>query len=268
MGLNYHYFSFAVESDVSSFLKPDCSPIAICVLVCNDNLKGRNFSESVHYISEEPPFDAVKSCALLKEALESYGVLVIPLTNRSREYLTAVLTNLASRDIPRECEILWFIFSGHGEGNNVSVNGELMAFDQLILQTSRIRIRRMAFFFDCCRLNPKYVQHKNLEKEHMVVYSSPPDVVSYYYDGVGLMVMCLAELLLWFKGSLNELQCILRKNIMSKSLESLVIPPDFTDDWSRKHLPHYTSSMFDINLSEKISEGSKYIMYKVGKKIN
>ena len=251
-------------------MRPDCEPFAISVLVCNDksaNHRG-NFTESdfvqvpgAKYDfkpSKGPLFDAAKSRDLLKEALESYGVMVIPVINGSREYLAAILTNLASRPMPRSCEFLWFIFSGHGVGSHFSVNGELVAFDQLIRKASKINaIRHMAFFFDCCQLNTDGIKVINVQKEHMAVYSAPPNEVAYFLDGVSLMVTCLAELLHWFKGSLNELQCKLREKLLSKMADVLHIPSDNLDDWKRRHLPHHTSSMFDINLWNKINEASK-----------
>ena len=262
-----------MEAYISGILRPDCNPVAISVLVCNENLTKyrRNYVESDcsripetkrYCVSLQhkapPPFDAEKSCAQLKEALESYGVMVISVVNRSREYLAAILTVLASRMIPRSCEFLWFIFNGHGAGSHFSVNGELVAFNQLIRKASKIAIRRMAFFFDCCQLNTDGIKVVNIQKEHMTLYSAPPDEVAYHQYGVGLMVTCLAKLLLLFRGSLNDLQSKLRDRLMSKMVDALGIPSNDLDDWKQKHLPHHTSSMFDINLYKIICEASKY----------
>lgn len=260
-------YLFTAEDEINAILR-DCEPVAISVLVCNDRLTKhrRNFTESdiskVHGAghgfkpSKEPQFDAVKSQDTLKEALEFYGVLVIPVINRSSEYLAAILSNLASRKIPG-CELLWFIFSGHGAGSHFLVNDELVPFDELIRKSSAIPIKRMAFFFDCCQVNTNGIKAVDIQKEHMAVYSAPPNEVAYYLDGVGLMVTCLAELLLWFKGSLNELQCKLREKLLSKMGEVLHIPSGSLEKWRQSHLPHHTSSMFDINLCNKINEASK-----------
>lgn len=261
------FISLAAEAYIGGILRPDCDPVAISVLVCNDNLtdyRGKymesDFARKRLYMSlqpKEPPFDAEKSCAQLKEALESYGVMVIPVINRSCEYLAAILTSLMSRMVPTSCEFLWFIFNGHGAGSNFLVNGELVAFDQLIRKASKIAIRRMAFFFDCCQLNTDGIKVVNIQKEHMALYSAPPDEVAYHQHGVGLMVTCLAELLRLFRGSLNELQSKLRDKLMSKMVAALGIPICDSYDWKQKHLPHHTSSMFDINLYKMISEASK-----------
>lgn len=227
---------------------PDCEPVAIALVVCNNQLSG----------AKGPVFDAERSCAQLTEALESYGVMVITVVNKSREYLAAILTNLASRNIiPESCKFLWLIFSGHGWGSYFLVSGELVAFNQLIHLASTIKIRRMAFFFDCCRLSTNSINVVNIQKEHMVLYSAPPNEKAYHFDGISLMVMCFVKLLHSFEGSLNELQSKLREMLVSKMAEVLHIPSDMLDDWRQNHLPYSTSSMFDINLCSEISEASK-----------
>ena len=234
--------------------------MAISLVICDDYIRMPG--------AKGPLFDAEKSCAQLKKALESRGVMVISIVNKSRKFLCAILTNLASRKIPGSCEFLWFIFSGHGARSQFSVNGELVAFDQLIRKASKIAIKRMAFFFDCCQSNTDGIKIVNIQKEHMVLYSAPPHEKAYYMDGVSLMVTCLVELLDCFKGSLNELQSKLREKLMSKMVDVLLIPSHILDDWRRKHLPHSTSSMFDINLWNRISEASKFITPAAARETN
>lgn len=264
--------SFTAAAYISGILREDCYPVAISVLVCNNNFAKsvRNFTEADialvagpkhdYTTPKEPPFNAEKSCSLLKDTLESYGVMVISIVNRSQEFLSAILTNLASRDIPKSCQFLWFIFSGHGRGNSFSVNGKLVQFDYLIRKAAEISvIRRMAFFFDCCQLsNWEGIKVVDIPKEHMTVYSAPPNKFSFHQDGVGLMVTCLVEMLEGFDGSLSELQLKLREKLMSKMVDTLHIQSDDLDNFKKKHLPQHTSSMFDVNLYNEISSACKF----------
>ena len=207
----------------------------------------------------EPPFDAVRSCSLLKDAMESYGVMAIPVVNRSKEYLNAILANLASREIPKSCQFLWFIFSGHGSRNSFFVNKDSMEFDILIHKAAEITtIRCMVFFIDCCQLyNWKGIKVVDREKEHMTLYSAPPCGKSFHEDGVGLMVTCLVDMLACFKGSLNDLQLELREKLVEKMVDTLPVSSDELDKFREKHLPQHTSTMFGVHLYNEICNARK-----------
>jgi hypothetical protein len=201
----------------------------------------------------EAPFDAERSCSLLKEALESYGVLVIPVVNRSKDFLDAILTILASREIPKSCQFLWFIFTGHGRQNSFYINGKSVEFEYLIRKAAEIRIKYMAFFFDCCQAyNWEGIKVISIPKEHMTVYSAPPNGVAFHYDGISLMVSCLVEMLPDFTESLNQLQVVLREKLMSRMVDVFHIPSKDLERFKENHLPQHTSSMFGVNLYESI----------------
>lgn len=119
-----------------------------------------------------------------------------------------------------------------------------MEFKDLIRKTSEISTARcMAFFFECFQLDYGSIKVATAEKKHMVVYLVPPSGVSFHQDGVGLLVTCLAEMLMYFKGSLNELQFELREKLASKMLSILHVPSDELFDFKTKHLPvHYLTS--------------------------
>jgi hypothetical protein len=150
-----------------------------------------------------------------------------------------------------------------GEKNSFILNSKPVGFEELIRKASQMNtIRRMAFFFDCCLLECEGIRVCNIKKEHMTLYSAPPDNVAYHQYGVSLMVTCLVDILQCFKGSMNELQSKLRDKLKSKMLEVLrqeLATKLDEDKVIRDHLPHSTSSMFDINLCAKISKASKSI---------
>ena len=248
----YSVFILAAEQ-VDEKLKKDCNPVAIAVLVSNDNLTTAPSQD------HSTPVNAEKSGVLLKKALESYGIMVISIVNKSMEYLSAVLENLTAREIPKSCLFLWFIFSGHGKGSAFCLNGKFMKFNSVIHKAAQIRtVRRMGFFFDCCQLgNWESIKVVGIPKEHMTVYSAPPNGLAFHHDGVGLMVTCLAQLLQNFTGSLSELQSKLRDRLRSTMIDLLAIPSDDQDEFILNHLPHHTSSMFDINLYNEVCRASK-----------
>ncbi len=278
-----HCVYFAAEAQVYGILREDCHPIAFTVLVANDNktapqtrgaIRAADTTRSVITAADiaghpsgnhdfkpaqtPPEFDAVKSCSLLKSELESYGVMVLPVINRSKSYLTAVMQVLAQAAFPKTCELFWFIFTGHGQRSNFCVNGQLMEFDELIQLASDIKMRYFAFFFECCQLNGDLIKASKLQQEHMTVYSSPSNEESYYYEGVGLMVICLAEMLKGgYKKSLNELQRELRSEMIKRMQHVLIIPAENLKSFLNRHLPVHTSTMFsDINLYDKTRDAS------------
>lgn len=209
--------------------------------------------------NEIPRFDAEESCSMLKKELLSYGVTVIPITNRPLNYLLAILEGLEKRQISKSCKLLWFIFSGHGVANQIAMNGALYECEDLIRKAAKINIQKMAFFFECCQRNCDFIKAINIEKEYMTLYSAPPSKESFFKDGIGLMVRCLAEMLRndSFKESLSELQCKLRENIMSMMLDVLPVPLDLRENFKRKHLSYHTSAMFDINLYKDVRDASE-----------
>ena len=287
---------YIAEAQVYGILRKECHPIALTVLVANDNmtasltedaLRAADTTESVitttdilkhrsvnhDYKQAQPPpeFDAVKSCSVLKTELESFGVMVIPVINRSKSYLTAVLKVLSQAAFPRSCELFWLIFTGHGQRSNICINGQLMGFDNIIGLASEVKMRYFAFFFECCQVNSDGITVSTIKHQHMTIYSSPPDQVSYYYHGVGLMVICLSEMLKGaYKKSMNELQLELRGEMIKRIQDVVVIPAEQLKDFLNRHLPVHTSTMYsDINLYEKTCDASKYESYinKHSKKI-
>ncbi len=298
--LPYYYSNnFAAEAQVCGILRKDCNPIAVTLLVANDNktaprtrggMRAADTTESVITSADiarhtpvnfdfkptktPPEFDAVKSCAMLKSELESFGVLVFPVINRSKSYLTALLKVLAQTTFPKSCELFWFIFTGHGQKSNFCINGQLMEFDYLIHIASEINMRYFAFFFECCQLNGDIIRVSTKQQEHMTIYSSPPNEEAYYYEGVGLMTICLTEMLKGgYEKSLNELQQELRGEMIKRMQEVLRIPKRHQMAFRNQHLPVHTSTMFrDINLYEKARDASKFplvaITYKISFHVN
>lgn len=186
--------------------------------------------------------------------------MVIPVVNRSKEYLNAILTNLASREIPKSCQFLWFIFSGHGRGNSFCVSGESIEFETLIRKAAEISaIRCMAFFFECCQLyNWEGIKVVNIQKEHMTLYSAPPNGKSFHENGVGFMATCLVEMLVGFEGSLNDLQLELRKKLVERMVDTFHVSSDELDSFKEKHLPQHTSTMFGVHLYNEICSACKF----------
>ena len=260
-------FALIAKAQVKGIMKTDCHPIGLAVVVANDNrtvprtLNAASSSRSLiidtesvgHAGGNTPEFDAIKSCSTLKSELESCGVMVVPISNRSKSYLAAVLKVLAHANIPKSCELFWFIFSGHGQQSCICMNGQQMEFDTIIQLASKVKTAYFAFFFECCQVNGGLIKASKIEQQHMTIYSSPPNAVAYYYQGLGLMVICLTEMLReGYKDSLNALQHELRQRIVNKMQDVLNMPAARKKAFLNHHLPVHTSSMFsDINLYEK-----------------
>ena len=187
--------------------------------------------------------------------------MVIPVTNRPKDYLRAVLTVLTTMDIPKSCELFWFLFTGHGSRGVFCLNDEVEHFEEVIQEASRIRIKYMAFFFECCQLhNEDKIKAAEIKKQYVALYSSPPNQVSYHYNGVGLMMIVLAKLLRkGYSGSLGELQRVVRHKLVKKMTKVLGIHEDMKEVFIAHHLPVTTSTMYDdFSFQRKISYASEF----------
>lgn len=244
-------FCFAATALVNEVLR--CSLVILTILVIDDSNKHRPSPK-------EPPFNADKSCKILKTALESFGATVITVKNESLELLHAILEELKTRAAPDSCQLLWFVFSGHGCGNNFCIKDELMGVEDLICQASEINISRQMFFFECCLVGSSGVKVANVNKQHMVLYSAPPNKRSYHWNGVGLMVSTLAKLLeekhaSW---SLNDLHLLVRQMMLDDLVAKNGISQEKRKDYENEHIPVCISMMTEnINLYDEIQEASK-----------
>lgn len=242
---------------LKGILKSDCNPIVLSILVTNDNTaKPKSDSEEVIGMQpvqggaeKQPALDAEKSCSILKTELEACGIMVVPVINRPKEYFKAILMVLANQGvaIPKSCEFLWFIFTGHGAGGKFCMNGKHMYFEELISEASLIKLKYMAFFFECCQLRSNdRIQAPEIMKQYIAVYSSPPNKVSYHHKGVGLMVTCLAEMLKdGYNKSFTELQRELRQRLVMKITDVMEIPLEQHELFISHHLPHQTATLYD-----------------------
>ena len=244
-------------------MRRDCHPLALAVVVANDNLARGPSQCSIVRPSNKPQLNAKKSCLQVQSALELYGVMVIPVINCSRQYLEEILKELRNRDIKKSCELFWFIFTGHGSGNQFCMNGESMLFNDLIKKASRSlqSMKWMVFFFECCQTEGKKIEVVDIKRQYMALYSSPPNKESYHHDGVGLLVTCMAKILeAGYEGSLNSFQQTLRCKYLTKLTDVLGINVKDQDVFKRTYLPIHTNSIFDdLNLYEKTCNASKFI---------
>lgn len=259
------------EEQIDKVMRNDCHPVILSVLVANDKKTDPMSCTSTDpkaessSLTREPPLDAEKSRKILQSNLESFGIVVIPVVNCSKEYLDAILESLAQRQIPQSCELFWCIFTGHGHNSCFCVNGKDVPFDDLIQSASRINIRYMAFLFECCQSNSQKVTASDIQKEHIVIYSAPPGKLSYHYEGVGLLTTCLADLLSGnYKGSLNQLQLKLRQKYRDKIVEVFELQPESVDNFVNRHLSIHISNMLeDLNLYSMICDASKLVYWYV-----
>ena len=264
-----HINLITARAQISGVLKNNCQPLVLALLVADDdNAKHRQpQATSGNNITlpcdRTPLLDAEKSCSIVKTALEDNGIVVIPITNRPKDYLLAVLTALATMPIPTSCEFLWFLFTGHGSRGAFSMNGESMPFEDLIQEASKIRIKYAAFFFECCQLyRGDKIKAAEIKKQYIAVYSAPPQQISYHYDGVGLMMIVLVDILKeGYTGSVSELQRLVRERLVKKMTETLAIPEDSRESFNKEHLPVHTSTMYDdFCFHKKISDACKLIL--------
>ena len=235
---------------VSGILKSDTNYIVVALVVANDNCS-----------STSPPLNSAKASADLKSAFERCGFAVIPVLNRTKEYLSAVLQVLADRVFPKSCVLFWFLFTGHGENYGFFVNNEHVRFEDVIWAVEKIKIENFAFFFECCQLRTIFIKACEVPKQHMIIYSAPPCRVSFHFEGVGLLVHCLVEMLKdnSYQKQLNDLQQELRQRLMEKMSTLLRKDPKFHEFIAEEHLPVYTSNMCNsINFYEITSNASKY----------
>ncbi len=253
------YYFYAAQHQISAF-PSDCHPKALSVIVTSDILP------SSHSKSDGPNFNAEKSCDMLQKACESYGFLVLSLVNRSLQYFQALLLALADTNLG-SCELYWLIFSCHGRGNEICINGECIKFDDLIYMINEAKLKNVVFFFECCMFNTA-IKIAEIQTPHMVIYSAPPNNISFHIDGVGFLVRCLAEMMNdEYDKPMNDLQLELRQIIMVKLIEQKgllekdeLIDSMSQEEFKRKHLPvHTTSMLVSLNPHTIISDGSKYL---------
>lgn len=258
---------FIVQAMITGIMKngSECNPVILTLLVTNDNKsKPINVTSEASRESEakEPPLNSEKSCAILKTELEASGIMVIPVINRPKGFLLAILHHLEKMKIPKSCEFFWFIFSGHGSHGAFAVNGEEMGFGDLIQRASKIHIKYMAFFFECCQRYGDTIRAAKIQKQYTALYSSPPDKVSYHYEGVGLVAICLAKMMKSgsYKKSFSELQIQLRHDVVKMIEEVVPIPSNVKmDDFVACHVPIQMSTMYDdFSIWSKISAASEY----------
>jgi hypothetical protein len=236
---------------IDRILGNNCYPVLPVILVIDDS--GNSLDKS--------PLDAKKTNSILQSALKIFGATVFAVENKRIEFLFAVVENLRKRATLQH-QLLWFIFSGHGQKDRVFVYGRFMEFDKIIQAVTQIDASRFVFFFECCQLGGDRLIMANAETQHMVVYSAPPNEVSFHYDGVGLMATTLAEMLHeGYAKSLNDLQFELRRRLVDKIVEVHNISPEGEQAFKTKHLPVQISTMFEsINLYERILEASKTLI--------
>ena len=230
---------------VSGILKSDTNYIVLALVVANDN------SSSLK---------SEKASADLKSTFERCGFAVIPVLNSTKEYLAAVLKVLADRAFPKSCVLFWFLFTGHGENYGFFVNKEHVRFEDVIWAVEKIKIENSAFFFECCQSRSCYMRAGEISKQHMIIYSAPPCQVSYHFEGVGLLVHCLIEMLgdNNYQKQLNDLQQELRQRLMKKMATLLKEDPKFAEYIEEHHLPVYISNMCNsINFYAITSDASK-----------
>ena len=260
------------RAQIAGIMKKNCHPTVLSLLVSNDNNAQQQQAETDSTDDsryKRPPLDAEKSCSIIKTELEDSGIMVIPVTNRPKEYLLAVLMVLAVIiEIPKSCELFWFLFTGHGSCGAFCMNGEVMTFEELIHEASKIRIKYAAFFFECCQLhNEDKIKVAEIKKQYVAVYSAPPNRVSYHYNGVGLMMIVLADILREgpqrYTGSFSELQRLVRQRLVEKMTEIRDIPEDIRELFIANYLPVQTSTMYDdFSFYKKISDASEFLPYR------
>ena len=266
------------KAQIAGIMKNNCHPTVLSLLVSNDNNAQQQNSEAASTTEsddsnseasqsrEKPPLlDAIKSCSTIKTELEDSGIMVIPVTNRPKEYLLAVLIVLTIIKIPKSCELFWFLFTGHGSCGAFCMNGEVMTFEELIEKASKIRIKYAAFFFECCQLHSEdKIKVAEIRKQYVAVYSAPPNRVSYHYNGVGLMMIVLADILREgpqrYTGSFSELQRLVRQRLVEKMTELLGVPEESQESFIAYSLPVQTCTMYDdFSFQKKISAASKFL---------
>lgn len=227
------------------------NPVILVILVTNDNYRQE---------SDGPPFDADESCKVLKTALELFGASVIAVNNESKDLLLAIIESLKTRTFPASCNLLWFIFSGHGRESGFTLNGELVQFTDLICKATEIKLPYSLFFFECCQRHGEVIKVAKVQKEHMAVYSAPPNEDSFHLDGVGLMATALVELLQQDDSmTLNDFQQQIRQKLLDKIVA--IKPTEDPEYLRNKYLPIETSTIIkDINMYDKIQEASKFFL--------
>ena len=270
------WLQYIVEArvQIAGIMNKNCHPIVLSLLVSNNNNAQQQQHETdstddLNSSNKRPPLDAEKSCSIIKKELEDSGIMVIPVTNRPKKYLLAVLVVLAMMDIPKSCELFWFLFTGHGSCGTFCMNGEIMTFEELIHEASKIRIKYAAFFFECCQLhNEDKIKVAEIRKQYVAVYSAPPNRVSYHYNGVGLMMIVLADILREgpqrYTGSFSELQCLIRQRLVEKMTELLGVPEESQESFIAYSLPVQTCTMYDdFSFQKKISDASEFLPYLI-----
>ena len=240
-------------------LLKNCQPLILALLVTDDNKQ----QQSMPGLDSLPPgpLADVEEVHSIKSTLEDNGVMVISINDRSKEYLFAVLSVLATVNVPKCCELFWLLFTGHGSHGAFFVNGESVLFNQLIQKASEIQTKYAAFFFECCQAsNMNMIKVAEIKKQYVAVYSAPPNQVFYRYSGVGLMMIVLADILKdGYTGLFSELHRLVCQRMLEKMIEILAVPEESRESFIASNLPVQTSTMYDdFSFYRKISGASEY----------
>ena len=244
-------------------MKPDCLPGVVACVVASDNLTDSErllYFEGEESKDKEPQLTATESCLTVQTALEHCGIMVIPVINPTMVLFMAILNVLTKRGLPKSCELFWFVFTGHGRRNNFFIHKQPMSFEKLIEKVSRIQVKYTIFFFECCQVEGQLIKVADIDKQHMALYSAPPKRLSFHYKGVGVLMSCIANMLVdSYKKSFNCFQQELRSFYLEKVTEVLKILPEEQDEFKDKILPVNTCTMYDdINLHVIRHNASKF----------
>lgn len=244
-----------------------CKCKVLTILVANDNSlqlnrnQSRNVStaSSDHAQPQAPELDAKKACDLLKPVLEDCGFGVLELVNRSKGYLLALIKVLCDENILESCEQVIFISTTHGRRDEFCMNDEYVKFEDLIHEVTNIEVEYFMFCFECCQIDGKSLTVSKVNKQHIVIYSVPPERISYHYKGVGLLIICLTELLKRpYTKSLNDLDRELRSDYCDRLVEVLKISEEGRGVFLKEHAPLHVGNMHDdVNLYEIIRKASE-----------
>jgi len=162
------------------------------VLSANDGSCGQNPGKDL---------DAQKTFNLLKPILRKLGVCFLPVINESKEFLEAVLEALVGF-LPRSTELVMFLSTSHGRCNEICMNDEYMKIPHIIQLLGKLGCKNFLAMFDGCQ-TCHVTEHEVKEtldvafvdKMYMVVYSAPPCCKAFWFEGVGIFVRCLAQVL-------------------------------------------------------------------------
>ena len=191
------------SQDIKRYIEAD--PVVLVIFNANDGSCGPLLHQptepQLHQQTDpqlhqqtEPQLSAQDSYEKLVPIFRNLGFCVVPVVNKSKPYLEALL-DLLKQTRPKSVKLVMFVSTTHGKCDEICMNGENFKIPDIIQRLSKISCQSFFAIFDGCQVDGNSFSVKRVDKPYMAVYSAPPEYIAYHDDGIGIYMICLANAL-------------------------------------------------------------------------